>query len=94
MVIDFSRGGQPIGIEITAPRNLTLTAINRVLRELGRPRLKRSDLAPLLAAWPSGYLQQIAAIFASDGTEVIHDPVCFFDVPILGPLPEDLNFIP
>lgn len=49
IVIDFSRGGDPIGIELTAPRMLTLNAINRVLRELGLVPLKRSDLAPLLA---------------------------------------------
>ena len=50
MAIDFSRGGEPIGIEITAPSKLTLPAFNRVLRELGLPSLKRSDLKPLLAA--------------------------------------------
>ena len=50
MVIDFSREGEPIGIEITAPSKLTLPAFNRVLRELGLPPLKRSDLKPLLAA--------------------------------------------
>lgn len=50
MLIDFGRSGEPIGIEITAPSKLTLTAINRVLRELGLPPLSRSDLGPLLAA--------------------------------------------
>jgi len=50
VVIDFSRSGEPIGIEITAPSKLSLAAFNRVLRELGLPPLKRSDLAPLLAA--------------------------------------------
>ena len=50
MVIDFNQRGEPTGIEITAPSKLTLTAINRVLRELDLPPLKRSDLGPLLAA--------------------------------------------
>ena len=50
LVIDFTRGGKPIGIEILAPDKLTLTAFNRVLRELGFPPLKRADLAPLKAA--------------------------------------------
>lgn len=50
MIIDFNREGQPIGIEITAPGKLTLAAINCVLRELGLPSLKRSDLSPVLAA--------------------------------------------
>jgi uncharacterized protein YuzE len=50
MVIDYSRSGKPIGIEITAPGEITLGAINRVLRELGFPPIKKSDIAPLLAA--------------------------------------------
>ena len=50
LIIDFGRGGRPIGIEITAPGAITLTAINRVLRELGQPTLKRVEIAPLLAA--------------------------------------------
>jgi hypothetical protein len=50
MVIDFSRGRQPIGIEITAPAKLSLAALNQVLRELGFPPVKRADLAPVLAA--------------------------------------------
>ncbi len=51
LVIDFTVRGKPIGIEILAPQKLTLTAFNRVLRELGLPTLKRVDLAPLMAAW-------------------------------------------
>jgi tRNA threonylcarbamoyladenosine modification (KEOPS) complex Pcc1 subunit len=50
MVIDFSRGGRPIGIEITAPDKVTLAAINRVLRALGCSPVRRADLAPLRAA--------------------------------------------
>lgn len=42
-----------------------------------------------------GAQQQIAIFFASDGTVVIHpEPAPFFEVPIMLPLPEDLNFIP
>jgi hypothetical protein len=40
---------------------------------------------------------QIATFFASDGTEIIQPPgvpVQYFEVPIQGPLPEDLNYIP
>jgi hypothetical protein len=41
-----------------------------------------------------GYQEQIAAFFVSDGTEIIHpEPARFFETPIQGPLPEDLNFI-
>ncbi|MCI0411135.1 MAG: DUF2283 domain-containing protein [Acidobacteria bacterium] len=50
MVIDFARGGRPIGIELTAPSRLSVTALNRVLRELGFPPVSRADLAPVLAA--------------------------------------------
>jgi hypothetical protein len=42
-----------------------------------------------------GAQAQIATFFASDGTEIIHpEPARFFETPINGPLPEDLNFIP
>jgi hypothetical protein len=41
-----------------------------------------------------GAQAQIATFFASDGTEVIHpEPARFFEVPIAGALPEDLNYI-
>jgi hypothetical protein len=47
---NFTRGGQPIGVEITAPTKFTLAALNRVLRELGFAPATRADLAPVLAA--------------------------------------------
>ena len=50
LVIDFTRSGKPIGIEITAPSKITVIALNRVLRELGMPTIKRADLEPLKAA--------------------------------------------
>ncbi|MFL6259322.1 MAG: DUF2283 domain-containing protein [Thermoanaerobaculia bacterium] len=50
MVVDFGASGRPIGIEITAPNQITLQAINGVLEELGIPPLADADLAPLLAA--------------------------------------------
>lgn len=50
MVVDFSRNGKPIGIEITAPDKISLSAINRVMKQLGLAAVKRADLAPLLAA--------------------------------------------
>lgn len=50
MIIDFDRSGQALGIEITAPSAITLAALNRVLRELGEAGLKRTDVAPLVAA--------------------------------------------
>ena len=50
LIIDLTASGQPLGIEITAPSLVTLTALNRVLRELGCAPIRRADLAPLRAA--------------------------------------------
>jgi hypothetical protein len=50
LVIDLSRDGQPIGIEITAPSKVSVAALNRVLTKLGLSRVTRDELAPLLAA--------------------------------------------
>jgi hypothetical protein len=39
--------------------------------------------------------EQIAVFFATDGALTIQaNPARYFEVPIAGPLPEDLNFIP
>jgi hypothetical protein len=41
-----------------------------------------------------GYQEQIATFFASNGKTIIHpEPARFFEMPIKGPLPEDLNYI-
>ena len=50
LLVDYARGGTPIGIEITDPDHVTLVRLNKVLDELGQPKLKRADLAPLRAA--------------------------------------------
>ena len=50
LIIDYSAKGEPLGIEITAPGQLTLTMLNRVLRDLGCAPARRADLAPLRAA--------------------------------------------
>ncbi len=50
LVIDFNRAGRAIGIEITAPGELTLAQFNRALREIGAAPITRAELAPLLAA--------------------------------------------
>lgn len=50
LIIDYTRGGKPIGIEITAPGKATLAAVNRILKELDFPPITRADLAPLRAA--------------------------------------------
>jgi hypothetical protein len=49
----------------------------------------------LVAAIARAYQEQIASFFESDGKRIIHpEPARFFEVPINGPLPEDLNYIP
>jgi hypothetical protein len=50
LIIDLSATGLPLGIEITAPALVTLTILNRVLRDLGCAPVRRADLAPLRAA--------------------------------------------
>ncbi len=50
IIVDFARGGRPIGLEITAPSKFSLAVLNRVLRRLGETTLTRADVAPLLAA--------------------------------------------
>src|SRR5262249_27068333 len=50
---------------------------------------------PLAAEIARGAQQQIAVFLASNGKTVIHpEPARFFEVPIQGPLPEELNYIP
>ena len=50
LVIDLSADGRPVGIEITAPRQVTVRALNRVLRGLRCAPVHGADLAPLQAA--------------------------------------------
>lgn len=48
----------------------------------------------LVRSIAQGVQRQIAAFFASNGTLITHpEPARFFEVPVVGPLPEDLNFI-
>ncbi len=50
LVVDYAKGGRPIGVEITAPSALSVAAFNRVLRDLGAEPVRREDMAPLIAA--------------------------------------------
>jgi len=50
LVVDYGPTAKPIGIEITAPEQVSPLAINALLRDLGSPPLPVSDLAPLQAA--------------------------------------------
>ena len=50
LIVDLTRGGRPIGIEITAPSKTSMAALNRVLRSLGQDPISREEFAPLRAA--------------------------------------------
>jgi len=50
MLIDYGYANRPIGIEITAPRQLSLDAINNVLGKLGLKPLGKAEITPLMAA--------------------------------------------
>jgi hypothetical protein len=50
LLVDYTRSGRAIGIEITAPSLVSLAAMNRLLRDLGQRPVRREEIAPLLAA--------------------------------------------
>lgn len=50
MVVDLNKDGELIGIELLAPEQVTVQAVNDVLKDYGKKPLKESDLAPLVAA--------------------------------------------
>ena len=47
LVLDVSEDGRPIGIEITAPRKVSLETLNRALASVNVPPVASEDLAPL-----------------------------------------------
>lgn len=50
ILVDYGKEGEPIGIEITAPDQVTVAEINQVLDKLGQTRLAPDELGPLAAA--------------------------------------------
>ena len=50
VVIDYGNSGRPVGIEITAPENISLGAINKILAGLNLHPAEQDGFAPLLAA--------------------------------------------
>lgn len=50
VLIDYGKTGRPIGIEITAPKQIRLEAINSILARLNIPPLQEEEFAPLLTA--------------------------------------------
>jgi hypothetical protein len=47
--VDFDERGVPIGVEITAPRHVSVAQFNAVLGELGVAGLEAEEWAPLAA---------------------------------------------
>ena len=50
LLIDYGADGEPIGLEITAPSQITLDHINAALTKLKLPPMESSELSPLEAA--------------------------------------------
>ena len=50
MILDINKEGKLIGIELTAPRLVTLGDINKVLEDYGMEPVKEATLKPRLAA--------------------------------------------
>ena len=106
LLIQFARGDQIVPNPLTSAmlragdladratlyRHDLASAENPSLLKVGHP------FAYLVSAFGDisrGAQEQIATFFESDGAIVIHpEPERFFEVPVTGPLPEDLSFIP
>lgn len=50
ILVDFAMSGAPIGLEITAPTQVTVEQINAVLQQLNLAPMSPEALAPLQAA--------------------------------------------
>jgi hypothetical protein len=49
ILVDYAASGEPIGIEITAPRQVTGATVNAVLESLGLTVMAPEELVPLEA---------------------------------------------
>ena len=50
MVVDYGPNGRPIGIELTAPEQVTVDRLNQVLQRLSIAPMREEELAPLSVA--------------------------------------------
>ncbi len=50
LMVDYNVSGAPIGVEITAPRHVTVEQVDDVLRRLGLDGIEPDELSPLRAA--------------------------------------------
>jgi len=49
ILVDYLESGDPMGIEITAPTEITVASLNTVLERLGQPPISDDEFAPLAA---------------------------------------------
>jgi hypothetical protein len=49
LLVDYTADDKPIGIEITAPAQVRIAELNRLLAALHAPSLTKEDIAPLRA---------------------------------------------
>lgn len=50
LLIDYGESGQAIGIEITAPSQISVDVLNEILTKLNLRPIEPSEMSPLLAA--------------------------------------------
>jgi len=50
LVVDYGVSGRPVGVEITAPRAVSLERLNQLLADLGEAPLAEQDYGPVRAA--------------------------------------------
>jgi hypothetical protein len=50
LMVDYNASGMPIGVEITAPRHVTVEQIDELLQQLGFDATEPDELLPLRAA--------------------------------------------
>ena len=50
LLVDYTAVGKPIAIEITAPAQVAIADLNRMLADLHAPAVTNEDIAPLRAA--------------------------------------------
>lgn len=50
VLVDYAASGEPIGLEITAPNQVTVENVNTVLEKLGLPAMGPEESGPLKAA--------------------------------------------
>ena len=50
LIVDYGATGRPVGVEITAPRAVSLERLNQLLADLGEAPLAEQECRPVRAA--------------------------------------------